>query len=585
MKKEYYIQGDPARANEIKAAFEKEGCTLYRLASNCDSEDLIYYSLNGRVRGIKKDNLYLFEAHPGYKELELQVQPKFKVGDTIQYKDNTYKIIGIHYDTQHYLVDGGTIGFAVQDCYHLWTIADAKDGDVLATDNGWACIFQAFDGWTFSSYCFMDSKNWFCEFGSEVHTTDSRINGNIHPATKVQRDLFFKRMREAGYQWNPGKKELRKIIEPNFKTGDWIVRNDGSSIVPIQVYGLKRDRYLVTNMLGSKGKLMINRQDEWHLWTIADAKDGDVLVCSDWLFILKRFNVKGNNHKTYCHYDLTLNHFKDDTDSYMVSGSDEFHPANKVQCELLFAKMREAGYEWDDKKKKLKLVITNGGDFFESENCEQKPADKVESKFKVGDWLYPNCNGIYPVLVTDYNKCCGYQLQEGSDRCHLSTKIVEDKYHLWSIKDAKDGDVLALNGKPFIYSHKYEKNYCYIDDCGQFRVNFSIVLEGNCVCPATKQERDLLFSKMREVGYEWDKKKKELRKIQPHYDIANFRVGMPVLVREYDTCHWQWVQYSHFNGVGLFFAAGKTWRQCIPFAGNEYLLGTTDMCDERFINW
>ena len=70
-----------------------------------------------------------------------------------------------------------------------------------------------------------------------------------------------------------------------------------------------------------------------------------------------------------------------------------------------------------------------------------------------------------------------------------------------------------------------------------------------------------------------------------HYDIEGFHAGMPVLAREYDTCHWQWVLYSHFNGVGLFFAAGKTWRQCIPFEGNEHLLGTTDMPSEEFINW
>lgn len=79
---------------------------------------------------------------------------------------------------------------------------------------------------------------------------------------------------------------------------------------------------------------------------------------------------------------------------------------------------------------------------------------------------------------------------------------------------------------------------------------------------------------------------KELALPKPHYDINNFKVGMPVLVREYDTCHWQWVQYSHFNGVGLFFAAGKTWRQCIPFnEDTKHLLGTTDMPSEEYINW
>lgn len=79
---------------------------------------------------------------------------------------------------------------------------------------------------------------------------------------------------------------------------------------------------------------------------------------------------------------------------------------------------------------------------------------------------------------------------------------------------------------------------------------------------------------------------KELELPKPHYDITNFHEGMPVLVRKYDTCVWQWVLYSHFNGVGLFFAAGKTWRQCIPFNDDtKHLLGTTDPCDEMYINW
>ena len=50
------------------------------------------------------------------------------------------------------------------------------------------------------------------------------------------------------------------------------------------------------------------------------------------------------------------------------------HPATKEQRDLLFQKMHEFGYEWDAEKKELKLLITNGGDFFESENREQKPA-------------------------------------------------------------------------------------------------------------------------------------------------------------------------------------------------------------------
>ena len=33
----------------------------------------------------------------------------------------------------------------------------------------------------------------------------------IYPATKEQRELLFKKMKEAGYEWDSDKKELRKI--------------------------------------------------------------------------------------------------------------------------------------------------------------------------------------------------------------------------------------------------------------------------------------------------------------------------------------------------------------------------------------
>lgn len=81
--------------------------------------------------------------------------------------------------------------------------------------------------------------------------------------------------------------------------------------------------------------------------------------------------------------------------------------------------------------------------------------------------------------------------------------------------------------------------------------------------------------------------KKELRKIQ-HYDISNFHAGMPVLVRADNNCRWDYSVFSRITGNEDWpFAVcnGVSFTQCIPFEGNETLLGTTDMCNERFINW
>ena len=221
---------------------------------------------------------------------------------------------------------------------------------------------------------------------------------------------------------------------------------------------------------------------------------------------------------------------------------------------------------------------------------------KPNPKFKIGDWLWHKAKGILPLMVEDYDEKEGYLMlmQYPESKCYFGRDIIENEYRLWEISDAKDGDVLVDKyGNVGIYEgmsglwwyshiyfgcdghlHGFEADGCHIQKNTK---------------PATSEQRDLLFVKMRESGYQWDADKKELKKIPKHYDIANFHEGMPVLVREYDTCVWQWVLYSHFNGVdtfGVFFAAGKTWHQCIPFNDKtKLLLGTTDMPSEEFINW
>jgi hypothetical protein len=154
---------------------------------------------------------------------EAPVEPNFKVGDWIAGIDDegdvsTEKVVSFSHNKVLLLdTDGCQTEYPKTELngFHLWSISDAKDGDVLATDNGWTCIFKRFNGYTFGSYCFKDSQKWFCEVCSEAHTLDSRINGNIHPATKEQRDLFFKKIREAGYEWDEQKKELHKI-QPHY---------------------------------------------------------------------------------------------------------------------------------------------------------------------------------------------------------------------------------------------------------------------------------------------------------------------------------------------------------------------------------
>ena len=148
--------------------------------------------------------------------------PKFKVGDWITDDTDTYQIVKI--EDEWYITDeGDKVCFSViHQGYHLWTIQDAKDGDVLANKYGAIFINAGSDESrvTLDSYCYISIQG---EFHIEEHKTGSWFYKNdIKPATKEQRDLLFQKMKESGYEWNDEKKELKmaESVQPELPNGE-----------------------------------------------------------------------------------------------------------------------------------------------------------------------------------------------------------------------------------------------------------------------------------------------------------------------------------------------------------------------------
>lgn len=55
-----------------------------------------------------------------------------------------------------------------------------------------------------------------------------------------------------------------------------------------------------------------------------------------------------------------------------------------------------------------------------------------------------------------------------------------------------------------------------------------------------------------------------------------------VLVRDdYKDSEWRCGLFSHKNEDGLYICVGSIYEQCIPYEGNEHLLGTTDKMEEK----
>ena len=201
-----------------------------------------------------------------------KIEPRFKVGDWVVNKfGDSWHIDSL--DKKNYQVfnvKGNYNYFPIskQEEMHLWTIQDAKDGDFLCCKSGWMCIFKSLNNYTntFSSYCFMDSNKCFFNSGGECHPLDKEFinayNGEIHPATKEQRDLLFQKIKEAGYKWNDKTKTLEKLIKPKFKVGDIIRHKESNKDDVYRISIIYDDSY---GIAGFTWGIYMKYQDQYEL--------------------------------------------------------------------------------------------------------------------------------------------------------------------------------------------------------------------------------------------------------------------------------------------------------------------------------
>ena len=146
---------------------------------------------------------------------------------------------------------------------------------------------------------------------------------------------------------------------------------------------------------------------------------------------------------------------------------------------------------------------------------EQKSADKIEPRFNVGDWVvFIASESVYQVEKKENYEYTLMHIFGGSLCLSFSDeKLIRE----WTIRDAKDGDVLATSVGAFIYNGNNgggscPGSYCGINTLGDFKMGVEHHWTCKKVYPATKEQRDALMKAMNNAGYEWDTEKKELKK-------------------------------------------------------------------------
>ena len=89
---------------------------------------------------------------------------------------------------------------------------------------------------------------------------------------------------------------------------------------------------------------------------------------------------------------------------------------------------------------------------------------------------------------------------------------------------------------------------------------------------ATEAEKQQLFSALEKEGKAWDSDKKAIVDLKPKVELKPFD---KVLVRDSESQAWQVSLFSYKDSDSYYCCNGCSWNQCIPYIGNESLLGTT----------
>lgn len=176
---------------------------------------------------------------------------------------------------------------------------------------------------------------------------------------------------------------------------------------------------------------------------------------------------------------------------------------------------KERWLAWLEKQGEQNLIMAKSPQL-----GKQKPANNNELKFKVGDWVV--VDGITQKVT--HIQTDGFD----TDRAWNGKSTFKD-VHLWTIADVKDCDVLVdVYGNVGIYKSHDDfswLSYCSLGYYGGFQY-FTIEHDNEKTYPATKEQRDLLFQKIHEAGYEWDSETKELKKISQRIISAEAKEAM-----------------------------------------------------------
>ena len=216
---------------------------------------------------------------------------------------------------------------------------------------------------------------------------------------------------------------------------------------------------------------------------------------------------------------------------------------------------------------------------------------KVVAEYVDKDFTRPcrivcyDAKGEFPIVALIYYEC------DKGERIHTFNTQGSDNIFNLKIEEPEfeNGDIISFGGmrnmsigilKTLSVHYNQSTHYDYAD------LHYNVILTTSSVVEyvsdnmrlATEEEKQKLFDALAKEGKRWNPEKKCIEKLPRK--TSEFNPLDKVLVRDKDDEEWRTEIFSNYdktvNGDPFYRCLIAAWEQCIPYEGNESLLGTKD---------
>lgn len=144
----------------------------------------------------------------------------------------------------------------------------------------------------------------------------------------------------------------------------------------------------------------------------------------------------------------------------------------------------------------------------------------------------------------------------------------------------KDGDIVCISGMGYlaygivksIDNSSKKLEYYVLNDMSTLKTDDWLSFEDKQILPITETQQIILFDALAKEGKAWDSEKKAIVDLKPKVELKPFD---KVLIRDDEDHPWRVSLFGYKDANSYYCCNGCTWNQCIPYEGNEHLLGTT----------